>query len=62
MLLVIAFFCVAGAVFAVAEVATYPARLKEHSLRRATDYGRVRIPDKPDDVLKFRDRVVQLWR
>ena len=58
MLLVIAFFCVAGAVFAVAEVATYPARLKEHSLRRATDYGRVRIPDKPDDVLKFRDRVV----
>jgi len=57
-LLVIAFFCVAGAVFAVAEVATYPARLKEHSLRRATDYGRVRIPDKADDVLRFRDRVV----
>jgi tight adherence protein C len=57
-LLVIAFFCVAGAVFAVAEVATYPARLKEHSLRRATEYGRVRIPDKADDVLKFRDRVV----
>ncbi len=58
MLLVIAFFCVAGAVFAVAEVATYPARLKENSLRRATDYGRVRIPDKTDDVLRFRDRVV----
>jgi tight adherence protein C len=57
-LLFIALVCFAGAAFAVAEVATYPARLKERSIRRASDYGRVRIPDKADDVLKFRDRVV----
>jgi tight adherence protein C len=57
-LLLIALVCFGGAAFAVAEVATYPARLKERSLRRATDYGRVRIPDKATDVVKFRDRVM----
>jgi tight adherence protein C len=57
-LLFFALVCFAGAAFAVAEVATYPARLKERSLRRATDYGRVRIPDKAADVVKFRDRVM----
>ncbi|HEV8105732.1 MAG TPA: type II secretion system F family protein [Gaiellaceae bacterium] len=56
--LVIAVLCVAGAAFAVAEVATYPARLKERSIRRAADYGRVRIPDKTDELLRFRERVV----
>jgi tight adherence protein C len=57
-LLVIALLCFAGAAFAIAEVATYPARLKERSIRRASDYGRVRLPDKANDVLRFRDRVL----
>jgi len=42
----------------VAQVATYPARLKERSLRRAAEYGRVRIPEKADELLRFRDRVL----
>ena len=50
--------CFAGAVFAAAEVATYPARLKERSIQRATEYGRVRIPDKADELLRFRERVL----
>jgi tight adherence protein C len=57
-LLALAFFFVAGAVFTVAQVATYPARLKERSIRRASDYGRIRIPEKADELLKFRERVV----
>jgi len=58
MLLLIAFLCLAAAAFAVAEVATYPARLKERSIRRAAEYGRVRIPDKADELLRFRERVL----
>jgi tight adherence protein C len=58
MLLLIAFLCLAAAAFAVAEVATYPARLKERSIRRAAEYGRVRIPEKADELLRFRERVL----
>ena len=58
MLLVLAILCLAGAVFAAAQVATYPARLKERSIQRATEYGRVRIPDKADELLRFRERVL----
>jgi tight adherence protein C len=57
-LLALAVFFVAGAAFAVAQVATYPARLKERSIQRAAEYGRVRIPEKADELLKFRERVV----
>ncbi|MBA3842132.1 MAG: type II secretion system F family protein [Actinobacteria bacterium] len=56
--MLIAFLCIAAATFAVAEVATYPARLKERSIRRAAEYGRVRIPDKADELLRFRERVL----
>src|SRR3954454_14843261 len=59
MLLLLAFVFVAAATFAVAEVATYPARLKERSIRRAAEYGRLRVPDKADELLKFRERVLQ---
>ena len=59
MLLFIAVLFLAGAAFAVAEVATYPARLKERSIRRAAEYGRLRVPDKADELLKFRERVLQ---
>jgi tight adherence protein C len=58
MLLLLAFLCVVGAVFALGEVATYPARLKARSIRRARDYGRVRIPQSEDELVRFRDRVV----
>jgi tight adherence protein C len=58
-LLLIAVLFLAGAAFAAAEVATYPARLKERSIRRAADYGRLRVPDKADELLKFRERVLQ---
>ncbi len=58
MLLVLAVLCLAGAVFAAAQVATYPARLKERSIQRAAEYGRVRIPDKADELLRFRERVL----
>jgi tight adherence protein C len=58
LLLLIAFVCLAAAAFAFAEVATYPARLKERSIRRAAEYGRVRIPQKADELLRFRERVL----
>ena len=58
LLLVLAVLCLAGAVFAAAQVATYPARLKERSIQRAAEYGRVRIPDKADELLRFRERVL----
>lgn len=58
MLLALAVLFLAGAAFAAAQVATYPARLKERSIQRATEYGRVRIPDKADELLRFRERVL----
>src|SRR5436305_9610058 len=58
MLLVLAFLFMAGAVFALGEVATYPARLKARSIRRARDYGRLRIPKNEAEVVRFRERVV----
>src|SRR4029079_11439736 len=58
MLLVLAFLFMAGAVFALGEVATYPARLKARSIRRARDYGRVRIPKNEAEIVRFRERVV----
>src|SRR5205823_3013913 len=58
MLLLLAFICVGGAVFVVSEAVTYPARLKARSLRRATDYGRVRIPTSEREMLRFRERVL----
>ncbi len=58
MLLALAVLFLAGAAFAAAQVVTYPARLKERSIQRATEYGRVRIPEKADELLRFRERVL----
>src|SRR4051795_2741529 len=58
LVLVLAFVSLAGAVFAVGEMATYPARLKARSIRRARDYGHVRIPKNEAEVLRFRERVM----
>ena len=58
LLLVLAVCFAAAAVFALSEAATYPARLKARSIRRASDYGRVRVPEKAGENLRFRERVV----
>jgi len=58
MLLFLAFIFVGAAVFALTEAATYPARLKARSIRRATDYGRVRIATTEQELVRFRQRVL----
>src|SRR4051794_26909617 len=56
--LFLALLCAAGAVFLVGEVATYPARLKPRSVKRAAEYGRVRIPQSERELVHFRERVL----
>ena len=56
--LALVFVCVGGAVFLAGEAVTYPARLKARSIRRATEYGRVRIPRSEQELINFRDRVL----
>jgi tight adherence protein C len=58
LLLLLALICLAGAVYAVSEVATYPARLKERSLRRAAGYGRTTQKVTDLELLRFRERVL----
>ena len=58
MILFLALVCVGGAIFMVSEAATYPARLKARSIKRASDYGRVHIPRNEMELLRFRERVV----
>jgi tight adherence protein C len=58
MLLVFAFVFVAGAAFLVGEVATYPSRLKTKSIKRAAEYGRIRIPRNERELIRFRERVM----
>jgi tight adherence protein C len=58
MLLFLALICLGGAAFAAAEFMTYPARLKERSIRRAANYGRVRVKATDLERLHFRQRVL----
>jgi tight adherence protein C len=58
MLLLLALVCVGAAAFLVGEAATYPSRLKARSIRRASEYGRVRIPRNEMELLRFRERVL----
>jgi tight adherence protein C len=58
MLLILSVLCLAGALYAVAEVATYPSRLKERSLRRASEYGRTAAKVTDLELLRFRERVL----
>jgi tight adherence protein C len=58
MILFLALVCIGGAVFMVSEAATYPSRLKERSIKRASEYGRVHIPRNELELLRFRERVV----
>ena len=56
MIFVVAIACLAAAAYFVSEVATQPTRDRRRSLRRATDYGRVRVPGA--QTARFRERVV----
>jgi tight adherence protein C len=59
MLLFLALLCVAGAVFWAGEAATYPARVKQRSIKRAVEYGRARVArGNEKELIKFRDRVL----
>jgi tight adherence protein C len=58
MLLFLSLICLGGALYALAEVATYPSRLKERSLRRAADYGRTNAKVTDLELLRFRERVL----
>ena len=61
MLLFLAFLCLAAAVFLIGEVATLPSRERERSIRRASNYGFVRIAS-PLDAKKFRERAMEPMR
>jgi tight adherence protein C len=61
MLLFLAFLCLAGAVFLIGEVATLPSRERERSIRRASNYGFVRVASSLD-AKKFRERAVEPMR
>jgi tight adherence protein C len=56
MLLYLAIASLAAAVYFVGEIATQPSRDRRHSLRRATDYGRVRVAGA--NRTRFRERVI----
>ena len=58
MLLFFALLFIGGAAFVVGEAATYPLRLKAKSIKRATDYGRIRIPRNERELIRFRERVL----
>jgi tight adherence protein C len=57
-LLFLAILFFGAAAFALSEAATYPSRLKARSVRLAADYGRVRVPKRADENLRFRERVL----
>ena len=58
MLLLFALLLFGGAAFLVGEIATYPARQKERSLKRASEYGRAKIRPTDLERLRFRERVL----
>lgn len=58
MVLFLALLCIGGAAFALSEAATYPARVKARSIRRAAEYGHIRIPRSEQELLHFRARVL----
>jgi tight adherence protein C len=57
-LLFLALIFLGGALFFAGEYVTYPARLRERSVRRAAEYGSVRIPRSERELVHFRERVV----
>jgi tight adherence protein C len=58
LLLLFAVVMFGGAAFLVGELATYPARQKERSLKRAADYGQAKVRPTDLERLRFRERVL----
>jgi tight adherence protein C len=58
LLLLLAILTLGGSAFLVGEIATYPARQKERSLKRAADYGHMKIRTTDLERLRFRERVL----
>ncbi len=58
MLLALATFLLAGAVYLVGEIVTYPARERHQALHRASNYGRLRFQAVSPDRMRFSDRVL----
>jgi tight adherence protein C len=58
MLLFLAFLCLAAAIYLIGEVATLPSRERERSIRRASNYGFVRVAS-PLAAKKFRERAME---
>jgi tight adherence protein C len=58
MVLFLALLCIGGAAYALSEAATYPARVKARSVKRAAEYGRIRIPRSEQELVQFRQRVL----
>jgi len=58
MLLALSALLLAGAVYLIGEVVTYPARQRHQGLRRASTYGRLRFKATSPDRLRFNDRVL----
>jgi tight adherence protein C len=61
MVLFFAVFCLAGAIFLLGEVVTLPSRERERSIRRASNYGFIRIAS-PLDAKRFRERAMEPLR
>jgi tight adherence protein C len=61
MVLFFAVFCLAGAIYLIGEVVTLPSRERERSIRRASNYGFVRIAS-PLDAKRFRERAMEPLR
>ena len=54
-LLLLAIFCLAGAVFLIGDVVTLPARQRSVSVRRAATYGRMEVPSgTPEEGIRER--------
>jgi tight adherence protein C len=58
MLLALAALLLAGAVYLVGDVVTYPARERHRALRRAANYGRLRFQAASPDRMRFSERVL----
>jgi tight adherence protein C len=58
MLLALAVLCLAAAAFLAGEAVTYPHRERRLSLRRAAEYGSVRLPGNAAERMRFRERVI----
>ena len=58
LILLAATVLLAAAVYLAGEVVTAPSRERHRALRRAADYGRIRIPGNSLELARFRERVL----